>query len=378
MKGCGTALYWIFIGWWFFPIKWMCIGLFRLCRWLWIKIPFWINQFSLWLEKRFLAQGHNWGIKKIKLGVVGGLLLLIPVCCVFSSLVNHTQEPVSGQTVSLSSQTTTGVGFSGTLLGTSGESSLGEVSTTPSNVFVSNGTADLAATLPEITSASCVPTNTLRQSAIVTKVIDGDTIHVTIDGSDHKVRYIGMDAPEVGMSGADAATSLNSQLVMGKTITLVKDVSETDQYGRLLRYVLVGDTFVNYELVRSGLATAGTWAPDTACDATLKSAQTVAKLNLNGLWNTTPVPAVVPTAVAFSISTSQSSTQVVSSGCAQGCTEHIPGCDIKGNISSKGEKIYHVPGQEYYDETVITPSKGERWFCTELEALNNGWRKSKR
>jgi len=52
-------------------------------------------------------------------------------------------------------------------------------------------------------------------------------------------------------------------------------------------------------------------------------------------------------------------------------------CVIKGNISSSGEKIYHVPSQRYYNQTVITTSKGERWFCNEEEAKKAGWRKSK-
>ncbi len=52
-------------------------------------------------------------------------------------------------------------------------------------------------------------------------------------------------------------------------------------------------------------------------------------------------------------------------------------CLIKGNISSKGERIYHVPGGLYYNATVIDTSKGERWFCTEAEAVAAGWRKSK-
>ena len=65
-------------------------------------------------------------------------------------------------------------------------------------------------------------------------------------------------------------------------------------------------------------------------------------------------------------------------GCPNGCTFHPPGCEIKGNISiSTGEKIYHVPGGEFYDECVINPDYGERWFCTEQEAIDNGWRKSK-
>ena len=64
-------------------------------------------------------------------------------------------------------------------------------------------------------------------------------------------------------------------------------------------------------------------------------------------------------------------------GCPSGCTFPPPGCAIKGNISvNTGEKIYHVPGQQYYDETIISPEKGERWFCTEKEARDNGWRKS--
>ena len=52
-------------------------------------------------------------------------------------------------------------------------------------------------------------------------------------------------------------------------------------------------------------------------------------------------------------------------------------CDIKGNISMSGEKIYHVPGQKYYDATVIDESYGERWFCTEEEARAAGWRKAR-
>lgn len=53
-------------------------------------------------------------------------------------------------------------------------------------------------------------------------------------------------------------------------------------------------------------------------------------------------------------------------------------CKIKGNISSSGEKIYHVPGGAYYDKTVINTEAGERWFCSENEAQAAGWRESKR
>lgn len=53
------------------------------------------------------------------------------------------------------------------------------------------------------------------------------------------------------------------------------------------------------------------------------------------------------------------------------------GCNIKGNISvNTGESIYHMPGQEYYDATRISPEHGERWFCSEEEARHAGWRKA--
>lgn len=70
---------------------------------------------------------------------------------------------------------------------------------------------------------------------------------------------------------------------------------------------------------------------------------------------------------------------VGASACPNGCSVPPQGCLIKGNISfDTGEWIYHVPGQEFYSQTVINPDYGERWFCTEAEALANGWRRSRR
>jgi len=57
-----------------------------------------------------------------------------------------------------------------------------------------------------------------------------------------------------------------------------------------------------------------------------------------------------------------------------GVSSGSDGCNIKGNINSSGERIYHVPGQEHYVRTQITLNKGERWFCSEAEALAAGWR----
>lgn len=51
-------------------------------------------------------------------------------------------------------------------------------------------------------------------------------------------------------------------------------------------------------------------------------------------------------------------------------------CNIKGNVSTQGERIYHVPGDKYHNETRISASHGERWFCSEEEARAAGWRRS--
>ena len=56
-----------------------------------------------------------------------------------------------------------------------------------------------------------------------------------------------------------------------------------------------------------------------------------------------------------------------------------PECMIKGNISlNKGNKVYHLPGMEDYESTIIDPAKGEKWFCTETEAIARGWSKAPR
>ena len=78
-----------------------------------------------------------------------------------------------------------------------------------------------------------------------------------------------------------------------------------------------------------------------------------------------------------SVSASGASTSA--DGCPTGCTTPPPGCVIKGNINIRtGKKIYHVPGGEHYNDVTIETEAGERWFCTEDEAEENGWRRAKK
>lgn len=128
------------------------------------------------------------------------------------------------------------------------------------------------------------------------RVIDGDTIE--IEGN-IKLRYIGIDTPEtkhptkgVQCFGKEASNK-NKELVEGKMIRMEKDISETDRYGRLLRYVwLVDDSatssaglFVNDYLVREGYAHASTFPPDVAYSEQFVEAQREARENNRGLWN---------------------------------------------------------------------------------------------
>ena len=140
------------------------------------------------------------------------------------------------------------------------------------------------------------PTTTARSAKriaspglfVVSRVIDGDTIELA---TGEKIRYIGIDTPEtvhpkkaVQCFGKEAS-NYNRQLVEGKKVRLQKDVSETDKYGRLLRYVYLSDgTFVNLKLVKEGFATAATFPPDVAHAAEFRSAAAVARAAKRGLW----------------------------------------------------------------------------------------------
>ncbi len=115
-------------------------------------------------------------------------------------------------------------------------------------------------------------------------MIDGDTI--TIEGG-YRVRYIGIDAPEIHPSleafGIEARQA-NRRLVEGKEVRLEKDVTETDKYGRLLRYVWVDDILIEAELVRQGLARAKAYPPDTKYQDYLKQMEAEAREAGRGIW----------------------------------------------------------------------------------------------
>ena len=131
-----------------------------------------------------------------------------------------------------------------------------------------------------------------KQTVFVTRVIDGDTIE--IEGK-IKVRYIGINTPEIYHDTTGKKTGEqcfanesyleNKKLVEGKIITLIKDVSDKDKYGRFLRYVYVEDLFINDYLIKNGFAKIMMIKPDVKYSLDFKQKEKVAKTNNLGIWN---------------------------------------------------------------------------------------------
>ncbi len=137
----------------------------------------------------------------------------------------------------------------------------------------------------EVTQTAVLGTN--EEVVLVTKVIDGDTFEIE-DG--RKVRMIGIDTPETvdprrvdGCFGKEAS-SHTKELLEGKQVKLLRDVSNTDHFGRLLRYVFVNDQFINKLLVWDGYEVARSYPPDIMHQIELRDAERQARFDKKGLW----------------------------------------------------------------------------------------------
>lgn len=125
--------------------------------------------------------------------------------------------------------------------------------------------------LRSIDGVICIPDIKSYEVGTLINVIDGDSIRVAIQGTIFEVRYIGIDSPEFDSEHRQAAVEAaqaNERVLSTSILYLFKDKSESDKYGRLLRYVISDSKFVNLELVRSGHARAKTYFPDTSCQST--------------------------------------------------------------------------------------------------------------
>lgn len=319
-----------------------------------------------------------------------------------------------------------------------GDSTRPQPTTTPTAPIAPAPTDPLAIS-PVVTPASTSSAKAAPggQAAFVLSVVDGDTIRVMIDGVEFMVRYILVNTPERGEMFYREATRANEALVSSKNVILVKDVSETDRYGRLLRYLYLEDgTFVNREMVRQGWAQVSTFPPDVSKEPELRAAQRQAMTTGAGIWSqisgpvtnrpvtlrggpgsdfaeaghliaNTPLMLVAASSggewlqladgtwiVAIAVNnapplvdlrltaqaiTLAGVTPLVSDPC-DGASPPAPdpACPIKGNINSKGEHIFHMPGQRDYCRTAIDVAAGEVWFCSAAQAEAAGWRAATR
>ena len=197
------------------------------------------------------------------------------------------------------------------------------------------------------------------------KVLDADTIEY----SGKKIRLKGIDAPELDQlcMNFDERLYPCGKIAADELEELIKSFSfsefnckdhNLDRYGRTLSTCWIGATNINSWLVKQGWAIAYRYYSKDY----IREEQN-AKKNSKGIWAGTFIePWNWRRGTRFNSKTDN----------------WIEQCSIKGNISAKGEKIYHVPSGRHYIQTKINSKKGEKWFCSELEALNNGWRKSKR
>jgi micrococcal nuclease len=211
--------------------------------------------------------------------------------------------------------------------------------------------------------------------AVVVRVVDGDTFVARMaNGKEERVRMILVDTPEtkhprlgVQPFGPEASAFTKSQLT-GKTVTLEFDVQERDKYGRLLAYVWLNHQNYNKLLIEKGLARVAVFPPNTKYVDEFRAAQAVAQREKKGIWS-------IENYVTDHGYNSNGKEQSSLTGTEKSSTQdHSKGiCNIKGNISSSGKKIYHMPGDEYYDET-----KPEKMFCSREEAEAAGFRPSQR
>lgn len=191
--------------------------------------------------------------------------------------------------------------------------------------------------------------------AQVKRVVDGDTFE-TSNGD--KVRLIGMNTPEtvkpnspVEKFGKEASAYTKKRLA-DATVYLFADAGDKDKYGRLLRYAFIkGETeMYNVTLLKEGYANTMTIPPNVMFAKTFVDIEREARSKGKGLW-----------------AKGDGKTDAKATSGDASCKAP----QIKGNINSNNEKIYHLPGGRSYNQT-----KAELMFCTEEDAAQAGFRKA--
>ncbi|RNF38498.1 thermonuclease family protein [Planococcus salinus] len=202
-----------------------------------------------------------------------------------------------------------------------------------------------------------------RTEVDVLSVIDGDTVKIMYDGKEETVRYLLVDTPETNHPRfgeqplGKEATEENRQIIESGDVTIEFDAGERyDDYGRLLAYFYVDGESVQEQLLQSGMArVAYVYPPNTRYLDDFKQAEQIAKDAGTGIWAVKDYA----TDRGFDPSAFTDSVNI----------DAQEECRIKGNINSSGARIYHLPGTHSYEQT-----NPEKWFCSEQEAQEAGFR----
>ncbi len=254
---------------------------------------------------------------------------------------------------------------------------------------MAGGLATLIVNFKPITKQDTTETSVATADVLydVKEVIDGDTIKIDYEGAETSVRLIGVNTPEtvdprttVECFGQEASDYLKT-LLTDKKVKIEADSTQTDRdkYDRLLRYVYLDNEDVAYKIISNGYGYEYTYNVPYEKQTSYKNAQSVAESTKRGLWadGVCSANTVEKTQDTAATTTTTNTTPAASANDTTSSTASNTECTIKGNVNSSGEKIYHVPGQKYYNSTRIDVEYGERWFCSEVEAQAAGWRRSK-
>ena len=207
-----------------------------------------------------------------------------------------------------------------------------------------------------------LPLGALAAPSTPARVIDGDTIDI----SGQRIRLHGIDTPEAKQTcqrsgvtwlcGAEATKTLK-ELIGNSDVSCTE--RDRDRYGRIVAVCYANGRDLNAAMVLSGMALAYRKYSDdyTGQEASARAAR-------RGLWGGQFMPPWEWRRGKRLASKTNAAND-----------NNTKGCRIKGNIGSKGDRIYHMPGGRWYGKTVVTVSKGERWFCSEDEAKTAGWRR---
>jgi endonuclease YncB( thermonuclease family) len=134
-----------------------------------------------------------------------------------------------------------------------------------------------------IDETTCIPGNAEYQVAPVDDALDTDRLRVSMDDEIYTVKFLGIDTHLSNEEVSEGVLSAN-KILIGKTVVLVADGSDTNEEGNLLRYVFTENTFINLALLEKGMAVVSDAAPAEACGEVFDEAQEMAKLQELGTW----------------------------------------------------------------------------------------------